>query len=114
MSARAPLLVVSRCFNHAGREASARCIGCGRHFCRECVAEHDGRMICGACLRREAEAKVAGSGRWPARVFLVARFSAALVVAWLVFYAAGRLLLQVPSEFHEGSVWRGEWWQGGK
>jgi len=114
MSTATPRLVVSRCFNHAGREASARCVGCGRTYCRECVAEHDGRMICGACLRKEPQAKAREAARWPGRVADAARLAAAVVVAWFVFYLAGRALLQVPAEFHEGTVWRGEWWQGEK
>ena len=112
MSVGTPRLVVSRCFNHAEREASARCVACGRFFCRECVAEHDGRMICGACLRAEAQAGHREAGSWLPGALGVVRLAAALVVAWLVFYAAGRLLLKTPTEFHEGTVWRGEWWEG--
>jgi len=114
MSTSAPRLVISRCFNHAGREASARCVACGRFFCRECVAEHDGRMICGACLRKEAHAPAGEARRWFAGLARVGQLAAAVVVAWLVFYLAGRMLLQVPAEFHEGTMWRGEWWQGDK
>jgi len=112
MSVGAPRLVVSRCFNHAEREASARCVACGRFFCRECVAEHDGRMICGACLRAEAHAHRGEARRWFAVVLGAGQLVAAVIVAWLVFYAAGRLLLNTPAEFHEGTVWQGEWWQG--
>lgn len=104
MSVRAPRLVVSRCFNHAEREASARCVACGRFFCRECVAEHDGRMICGACLRKETHAHAGEARRWSAWAARGAQMAAAVVVAWLVFYAAGRMLLTIPAEFHEGTV----------
>lgn len=114
MSSGAPRMVVSRCYNHPGREASARCVSCGRTFCRECVAEHDGRMICGACLRSEAAQDGGTRGAWFPAVGRAGQFAAAAVVAWLVFYFAGRLLLQVPAEFHEGTVWQGEWWQGDK
>ena len=41
-----------RCFNHAFREAVARCPECGRTFCRECISEHDDRVICAFCLKR--------------------------------------------------------------
>ncbi|MBE2214534.1 MAG: rhomboid family protein [Opitutaceae bacterium] len=112
MSTSTPRLVVSRCYNHADREASARCVSCGRTFCRECVAEHDGRMICGACLHEETAAPDGERRGWLGRVARAGQFVAAGVVAWLVFYFAGRMLLQVPAEFHEGTVWQGEWWQG--
>ena len=45
-------LSLQRCRNHAEREAVARCPGCGHHFCRECVTEHDDRILCAACLRK--------------------------------------------------------------
>lgn len=104
-------MLISRCYNHPEREASARCVSCGRFFCRECVAEHDGRMICGVCLRSEARGGPARPSRWMSRVGQMGRVAVAVVVAWLAFYAAGRALLSVPSAFHEGTVWRGEWWQ---
>jgi hypothetical protein len=40
----------ARCRNHADREAVARCPECGNFFCRECIVEHEGRMICTGCL----------------------------------------------------------------
>ena len=47
-------LTFQRCFNHAAREAVARCPACGHYFCRECITEHDDRVICAACLRKLA------------------------------------------------------------
>ena len=41
-----------RCFNHAGREAVARCPECGQFFCRECITEHEDRVLCSACLKK--------------------------------------------------------------
>lgn len=111
MNPRGPVLVVSRCYNHPEREASARCTACGRYHCRECVAEHDGRMLCGACLRAERRDKSAVRHPGLRRVMLGARVAAAALVVWLCFYALGRALLSVPSDFHEGAVWKGEWWQ---
>ena len=28
-----------------------------------------------------------------------------LVVAWMLFYAAARVLLSIPAEFHDGTLW---------
>ena len=36
----------TRCLLHPVREAVARCKGCEEYFCRECVGEHDGEMLC--------------------------------------------------------------------
>jgi hypothetical protein len=104
-----PSLLQQRCLNHGLREAVARCPECAQHFCRECVAEHDGRLVCAGCLKRLAV------GRTPRRVLLGAVFRVAAACAggialWLCFYGLGQLLLSVPSEFHEGSVWKVNFW----
>ena len=41
-----------RCYHHHGREAVVRCPECGRFYCRECVTEHDDRMLCSRCLEQ--------------------------------------------------------------
>lgn len=93
-----------RCLNHATREAVARCPECRRYFCRECVTEHEGRVICSECLARlsrVAEKKPLRL-RWlttPVGVVL------GLAVAWLFFYGVGRVLVKIPAEWHEGTVW---------
>jgi len=91
--------------NHGFREAVARCPECKQFFCRECVTEHEDRVVCAACLK-----KLAAPG--PARRF---RFASLLgvgqgllgvFVAWMFFYLAGRGLLAIPDSFHEGTVWK--------
>jgi hypothetical protein len=98
-------LVQQRCQFHHHREAVARCPGCGRYFCRECVTEHEDRMICASCLR-QATARPGKSGR---AIWLglgrMAALSAGLALAWALFYILGSWLLSLPSNFHEGSVW---------
>ncbi len=46
-------LADQRCFHHASREAVVRCPECRRFFCRECVIEHRGRMVCSECIEKE-------------------------------------------------------------
>jgi len=94
-------LVQQRCFYHEHRPASARCPRCGRFFCRECVTEHGGRVICAACLRKPA-AETASRSPWPARVGLGVATFGGLLLAWLAFYALGQYLLTLPSTFHGG------------
>ena len=89
-----------RCLNHASREAVVRCPECRQFFCRECVVEHRGRMICTSCMAAAGAAPDAGKFRaalWPA--FAAAGF----FVAWLIFYYAGVMLARVPSDFFEGT-----------
>lgn len=93
-----------RCFHHAGREAVARCLECGRFYCLECVTEHAGRLICAVCL----EALTARPKRrfaWARALFTAARVALAFIALWLFFYAAGAAALRIPSEFHDGVVW---------
>ena len=82
----------------------ARCTDCGLFFCRECVAEHDDRILCAACLRLAVgrAARAAPRGR---ALALAGQVLAGLVLAWLLFFAMGRLLLRLPSSFHEGTRW---------
>lgn len=93
-----------RCFNHAGREAVARCPGCNRYYCRECVTEHEGRVLCAACIAQEKTR--AGGPPHRRLIWQVAQFLLALLVLWGFFYALGQGLLALPSSFHEGTVWQ--------
>ena len=94
-----------RCFHHLGREAVARCLGCRRFFCRECVTEHDDRLICSACLKKIA-APARPGGRQLRLVVHIAQFVAGLFIAWLFFYILGQTLLLLPASFHEGTLWQ--------
>jgi len=81
-----------RCWNHEAREAVCRCLGCGRSFCRECVTEHESRLVCAACLRNLAEAASRRQGR--ARRLTAAGLTlAGILIAWVVFLAAGETLI---------------------
>ncbi len=100
----------ARCSNHPLREAAARCPPCGRHFCRECVTEHAGRLLCADCLRRLAPRGVAGRRRIRS-AGLAAGAAAGLLALWVLFYGAGQCLLLIPSSFHEGTWWE-TLWQG--
>lgn len=95
-------LVDQRCFHHALREAVAQCPSCKRFFCRECVIEHDGRMICVSCvqaLARQAQQPKQGARAWWAIAAL-----AGILIAWLSFYYLGLALARIPSEFHGASL----------
>jgi len=93
------------CQNHPGREAIARCPSCGFFFCRECITEHDERVLCASCLKKQT-----APVERPRRSFApVGRGFAAvcgLMLAWLYFYFIGRALLTLPTQYHEGTVWK--------
>ncbi len=92
-------LHAQRCVQHPSREAVARCPSCVRFYCRECVVEHDGRLLCTSCL-----AKSSAPVRRSRGIAAVAWFGAAaagLLMAWASFYYTGSLLAKIPSEFHQ-------------
>ncbi len=92
-------LARQRCYNHATREAAARCLGCQRDYCRECVSEHEGRYLCARCIAAEAAGADHGATDRLALGGLVA-FVAGVCVLWFVFMIYGRLVYAIPSEFH--------------
>ncbi len=62
-------LIDQRCWHHPTREAVVRCPGCSRFYCRECVVEHLGRMMCSDCVAaKQADVSTASFSyvRWTA------------------------------------------------
>ncbi len=98
-------LTEQRCFNHLSREAVARCPECRRHFCRECVTEHEDRVLCSACLAALHTPRTGKKRRRGTGVLLV-NGAISFLLIWLVFYSLGQLLLLLPSSFHDGTLWR--------
>ena len=84
-------LLEQRCWNHETREAVCRCPECARSYCRECVIEHQGRLLCAACVgrvARQAAPRAGGSGLQAA-----AMLAGGLLLAWLLFWGAGEGIL---------------------
>jgi hypothetical protein len=100
-------LAHQRCLNHVGREAVARCPECGHFFCRECITEHDDRIICSSCLRKLTAPPAAKPRKFTAAWCALAAV-AGLWTAWIFFFLVGHFLVQIPSKFHEGTVWQNE------
>lgn len=96
-------LVHQRCWNHEMREAVCRCPACGRHFCRECVTEHESRLLCAACLQSIARALPAGQRRGRALLTPMAA-AAGLLLSWLIFYVGGEILLEIAARAEH--AWR--------
>jgi hypothetical protein len=98
-------LQFQRCHNHTSREAVARCPSCGFYFCRECITEHDERILCASCLKKQTPQE-----ERPRRSFAsLLRVGVALcgfMTAWFFFYLIGRILVATPTQFHEATVWK--------
>ena len=93
-------LVHQKCRRHAFREAVGRCLDCKNYFCRECVTEHQGRMICATCVVQGSV--VTRRVERPAAALWITLALAGMLLAWLVFYYAGLSLARIPSTFHGG------------
>ena len=102
-------LTYQRCSNHATREAVARCPSCGQTFCRECITEHDDRVICAACLRKLARVPLL-KRRGFAIALHLGQCLMGVFVCWFFFYTIGEILLSLPSSFHEATLWQTSWW----
>jgi hypothetical protein len=101
-------LAQQRCFNHSQREAAARCVGCRQDFCRECVTEHDDRVLCAICLQKLFKPPVTRR-RGLAVVLRGGQCLMGVVLLWFAFYLAGEALLSIPTSFHEGTLWQVNW-----
>ncbi len=91
----------ARCFNHARREAAARCPACGRFFCRECVSEHRNRLLCASCIAEEGAQARVHPKRTLGPLKAVLRLALGVLVLWVAFFVMGKALLRVPSAFHD-------------
>jgi hypothetical protein len=98
-------LALQRCLNHSAREAVARCPECGQFYCRECITEHDERVICASCLHKLVQAvEKPVRRRW--NLWPIFQSAAGVVVAFLVFYSAARMLVVLPEKFIEDMFMR--------
>jgi len=82
------IAIQHRCWNHEDREAACRCPGCGRPFCRECVTEHEARLLCSKCLAAGARGALAGLGG-ARKLIPILMLLAGLFLAWMFFLGAG-------------------------
>ncbi len=104
-------LTRQRCTLHPEREAAARCPSCERFFCRECVTEHGGRLLCAACLRAlfaVAPRPLRPWRSWRKGLLAAARaavLASSLFGAWFFFDLLGRKLVSLPDEFHLDALW---------
>jgi hypothetical protein len=103
-------LTAQRCLRHYDREAAARCPECREFFCRECISEHNGRVLCASCLARlnSPSLRSGGSLRWMRVLGRGLLAMAAFGMVWAVIYLGGRALLLMPTAFHDGTLWK-EW-----
>ena len=82
-----------------------RCPGCREFFCRECVVEHAGRLLCAGCLARAGAANERRHQRFAA-LRRAAAAAGGVLALWLIFYWVGALLVTIPPDYHDGTIWK--------
>jgi hypothetical protein len=97
-------VIEQRCLRHPAREAVARCPQCGYSYCRECITEHEDRVLCADCLAKILRAEEQ-RGSILARMFGVLLGFLGIATAWLFFYCLGEALARAPISFHDGTIW---------
>jgi hypothetical protein len=102
-----PRLALQKCWNHTDREAVGRCPECTRFFCRECVVEHESRIVCSACLSRILSAAAPKKSPFSFAPLLRATMTVAgFILAWLTFFWVGRALIEIPHDTHAMKLWQ--------
>lgn len=93
-------MLPQRCWNHESREAVCRCPECGRSYCRECVTEHEARLLCAACLRTLTRTGVPNrrAALLPGGMAL-----SGLLLAWLIFFGSGEAILLLMTRLEQAS-----------
>jgi hypothetical protein len=99
-------LIQQRCFTHPGREAVSRCPECRRFFCRECVNEYEGRLLCAACLRKVLT-PAAVTKRRSVVSGAIGQGLLGLLFAWFFYYSLGELLTLMPTQYHDSQEIKG-------
>ncbi|HEU5395730.1 MAG TPA: rhomboid family protein [Verrucomicrobiae bacterium] len=103
-----PSLAHQRCSNHAAREAVARCPECQGFFCRECITEHDDRVLCAACLAKLTRRPLAQRFALVQLLRLV-QCGIGFLFVWYFFFLVGEELLKLPDSFHQATLWHAHW-----
>ncbi len=81
-----------RCWTHEAREAVCRCPECGRSYCRECVTEHEARLLCASCIAARAKS---APRRRRGRAGAVWLAVAGVFLAWVLFFSAGEAMILI-------------------
>ena len=89
-----------KCFNHARREAAARCLECRNFFCPECITEHSGRLTCSSCLHKASQKDENKSGFRAVYILQGVMTIIAFMFICIFFFLFARILYNSPETFH--------------
>lgn len=93
------------CWNHPVRGAVCRCPICHRPFCRECVSEHDSRLLCAACIKAAVSAPDQAGRRRTASLLWPAVALVSTLLAWAAFFSLGHIIME-SVRLADRTAWR--------
>ena len=93
-------LSLKKCFNHAAREAAARCLDCKNFFCAECITEHDGRLTCSNCLTKKADVKKESKPLPILKILAPFVILISITLTIIFFTLFSRVLYNSPEDYH--------------
>lgn len=105
MSSALLTLKSQRCFFHLEREAAAHCPSCKRSYCRECITENNGKIICRPCLDRLQNDNRSPDQHGRLKLGAIFRLIFAFSFVLIFFYCCASFLSRLPDDFQDGSVW---------
>jgi len=98
-------VVQQHCWNHAQRGAVCHCPACHRPFCRECVSEHDSKLLCAICIKASVSAADGARARRMAPLWMATMAVASTLLAWAIFFSLGQIIMESVT-LADRSAWR--------
>lgn len=68
------------------------------------MTEHAGRILCSVCLDRTSRPDAVRPRRFRPWPWLAG--ATGIAALWFAVHLAGRLLLTIPTEVHDGAIWK--------
>jgi len=98
-----------RCVNHSSRESVAICPVCSKTYCRECITEHKGKMLCRNCLEEQIQKNnKAKKNRTKIKAtIMIVLFVTAFFSSWFFFALTGYFLASMPQKYHLSKIFEG-------
>lgn len=69
-------------------------------------------MLCAQCLKQLTGGLEKRTRLWVRGLLMVTQATFGFLLLWYAFYLVGMMLLSIPHDFHEGTIWEADWWGG--
>lgn len=66
-------------------------------------------MLCAGCLQHLVEPLTKKNFRFQGLI-RSGQFLLGILILYVMFYYFAEILLAIPADFHEGTLWKADWW----